>query len=55
MKTIDAEKLKQFLKESISDIPQNLPEMYWTKGWNAAMTAMANKVDEIEEEHVLYE
>ena len=34
MKTIDAEKLKQFLKESISDIPQNLPEMYWTKGWN---------------------
>lgn len=47
MKTIDAEKLKQFLKESISDIPRNLPEMYWTKGWNAGMAAIYNKVVEL--------
>ena len=52
---IDAVKFKQYLKENIADVPMNLPEMYWTKGWNAAMTAMANKVDEIAEEHVLYE
>lgn len=51
MKIIEAEKFKQFLKESIADIPKNLPEMYWTKGWNAAMTAMFNKVDELAEEH----
>ena len=50
MKTINAEKLKQFLKESISDIPQNLPEMYWTKGWNAGMAAIYNKVVELLEE-----
>lgn len=52
---IDAEKFKQYLKENIADIPMNLPDMYWTKGWNAAMTAIYNKVDEIAEEHTLYE
>ena len=44
---IDAEKFKQYLKENIADVPMNLPDMYWTKGWNAGMAAIYNKVVEL--------
>lgn len=45
--SVKARYLIQFMNESRADLPMNLPERYWTKGWNEAMTAMAKKVKEL--------
>ena len=51
MKIVSPEKLKQFLKENtVTDMPKNVPDLYRTKGWNMAMTAIYKKVDEMTEE-----